>query len=215
MVDIENPDVLAQPDGRPALLWRLPPGTRAVSSAVLGGGIGACEWVVNAEVDKDYDREPVAHVSGLVAEWGLAGRGSGLLTAAAVRRFSTGGDGGAWCAATVGLSYPVYAACPAADAVGASPPGTVNLVCWVPAPLSDSALVNAVITATEAKSQALADAGVAGTGTASDALVVCCPPGGREPYGGPRSRWGLRLANAVHSAVLACARAWLSRTGGN
>ncbi|UVS79600.1 adenosylcobinamide amidohydrolase [Actinokineospora sp. UTMC 2448] len=207
---IEQPDILAQPDGRPALLWRLPAGTRCVSSAVLGGGIGSAEWVVNVEVDKDYDREPVTHLSALVAGWGLAGRGSGLLTAAAVRRFTVGRDGEVECAATVGLTYPVYAADPASSAVAAVP-GTINLVCWIPAPLADSALVNAVATATEAKAQALAEAGVAGTGTASDALVVCCPPGGREPYGGPRSRWGLRLANAVHTAVLTGTRDWQRR----
>lgn len=181
-----------------------------MSSAVLGGGIGDCEWVVNAEVDKDYDREPVAHLRALAEGWGLGGAGSGLLTAADVRRFRVGEDGGAWCAGTVGLSYPVYAADRAA-ATAAATPGTVNLVCWVPAPLADGALVNAVATATEAKSQALADAGVAGTGTASDALVVCCPAGGTEAYGGPRSRWGLRLANAVHTAVLAGTREWRTR----
>ncbi|MGW5049933.1 adenosylcobinamide amidohydrolase [Actinokineospora sp. NPDC004072] len=207
---IGNPEIVEQPDGRPALLWRLPAGTRCASSAVLGGGIGPGEWVVNAEVDKDYDREPVAHLRSLVAGWGLGGRGSGLLTAAAVRRFSVGWDGEAGCAATVGLTYPVYAA-DRASAVVAAVPGTINLVCWVPAPLADSALVNAVATATEAKTQALADAGVAGTGTASDALVICCPSGGQEPYGGPRSRWGLRLANAVHTAVLTGTREWQSR----
>jgi adenosylcobinamide amidohydrolase len=61
--------------------------------------------------------------------------------------------------------------------------------------------VNAVATATEAKVQAMIEAGVPGTGTASDAIAVCCPPGGREPYGGPRSEWGARLARAVHAAV--------------
>ncbi len=80
-------------------------------------------------------------------------------------------------------------------------PGTINLVVWVPAPLSDAALANALVTATEAKVQALQEAAVPGTGTASDAVAVCCPPGGTEPYGGPRSEWGARLARAVHAAV--------------
>ena len=61
-----------------------------------------------------------------------------------------------------------------------------------PTPRSSTPLV----TATEAKAQALVEAGVPGTGTASDAVVVCCPPGGTEPYGGPRSVWGARLARA-------------------
>lgn len=81
--------------------------------------------------------------------------------------------------------------------------GTINIVALVPANLSGAALVNAVATATEAKAQALAELGVAGTGTATDAVCVLSATGGPvEPYGGPRSRWGSRLARAVHRAVL-------------
>lgn len=81
--------------------------------------------------------------------------------------------------------------------------GTINIVVRVPANLSGAALVNAVATATEAKVQALAELGVAGTGTATDAVcVLCATDGPVEPYGGPRSRWGSRLARAVHRAVL-------------
>ena len=73
----------------------------------------------------------------------------------------------------------------------------------MPARLGDAALVNAVATATEAKAQALRELGIAATGTATDAVTVLCPPTGPvEAYGGPRSRWGARLARAVHEAVL-------------
>ncbi|HEX8867017.1 MAG TPA: hypothetical protein VF821_15265 [Lentzea sp.] len=41
---------------RPVLVWRLPTGSRAVSTAVVGGGIGPCEWVVNVEVHNEYHR---------------------------------------------------------------------------------------------------------------------------------------------------------------
>ncbi len=109
-------------------------------------------------------------------------------------------DGGVRCDATVGVSTPTWAAAPD-GAWSRWQPGTINLVCWVPAPLADAALANAVVTATEAKAQALLEAGVPGTGTASDAVALCCPPGGSEPYGGPRSAWGAPLARAVHAAV--------------
>ncbi|HLT68858.1 MAG TPA: adenosylcobinamide amidohydrolase, partial [Acidimicrobiales bacterium] len=122
-------------------------------------------------------------------------------------------DGGAWCAATVGLSHPTWAAAPDGEWTPWRP-GTVNLVCAVPAPLSDAALVNAVATATEAKAQALLEAAVPGTGTASDAVVVCCPPGGTEPFGGPRSPWGARLARAVHAAVAEGTARFLARSAG-
>ncbi len=77
----------------------------------------------------------------------------------------------------------------------------------LPERLSDAALVNAVSTATEAKSQALWETGVGGTGTATDALCLLCPPGGdAHAYGGPRSRWGGPLARVVYRAVRAGCR---------
>ncbi|MEX5710071.1 adenosylcobinamide amidohydrolase [Parafrankia sp. FMc6] len=101
---------------------------------------------------------------------------------------------------------PTWAAAPDGLLVARWRPGTVNLVCLLPVRLSAAALVSAVVTATEGKSQALLDAGVPGTGTASDAIVVCCPDGdlgatAYADYGGPRSEWGAWLARAVHAAV--------------
>ena len=71
-----------------------------------------------------------------------------------------------------------------------------------------AALLNLLCTMTEAKVQALLDAGVAGTGTASDAVSVLCPVlssegPGAEPFGGPRSTYGARLARCVYEAVSA------------
>jgi adenosylcobinamide amidohydrolase len=82
-------------------------------------------------------------------------------------------------------------------------PGTINIIAAVPVPLTDAAYVNAVITATEAKAQALIEAGFPGTGTASDAICVAAPAddGTQEDFTGPRSVWGARLARAVHAAV--------------
>jgi adenosylcobinamide amidohydrolase len=134
---------------------------------------------------------------------GLTGQGVGMLTAADVRRDGRrGADEGVEVLATVGLGHPVRAAVPAGEEELA-PAGTINLVAWVPVRLSDAALVNAVATATEAKAQALSDLGLEATGTATDAVCIACPPSGvPEPFGGPRSPWGARLARAVHAAVL-------------
>ena len=200
---LEPPEVVEHADG-PALLWRFDEPVQAASSAVLGGGIGPRSWIVNAQVSLDYRHDdPAAHVAAIGAGLGLTpSAGVGLLTAASVRDVIWAKEDSACCAATVGLSTPTWAAAPDRTWSRWSP-GTVNIVCWVPAALSDAALVNAVITSTEAKSQALLEREVPGTGTASDAIVVCCPDGGTEPYGGPRSTWGARLARAVHRAVLA------------
>jgi adenosylcobinamide amidohydrolase len=83
----------------------------------------------------------------------------------------------------------------------------------VPQRLSDAALVNAVATITEAKTQAIRDLGLAATGTATDAVCVLCPPDGEAAaYGGPRSRWGAPLARAAYRAVLTGGRINLAGT---
>lgn len=205
-----------QPDGRAVLVWRADAPVQALATTVLGGGLGARSWIVNAEVGLDYHHDdPGAHVAAVAAELGLdpAVGGIGFLTAARVLDVESSEDGGVTCDATVGISTPTWAAAPAGT-WSRWRPGTINLVCWVPAPLCDAALANALVTATEAKAQALLEAGVPGTGTASDAVAVCCPPGGSEPYGGPRSPWGARLARAVHAAVAAGTARFLATGSG-
>ncbi len=187
---------------RPLLAWRFDPPVRAVSTAVLGGGLGERSWAVNAEVGLDYHRtDPAAHLTDIAAELGLpGGLGVGMLTAARVLDVASTEDGTVTCDATVGVSVPTWAA--STDAGDAQwVPGTINLVCQVPAALCDAALVNLVVTATEAKTQALLELHVPGTGTASDAVLICCRSGGIEEFGGPRSPWGARLARAVRAAV--------------
>jgi len=183
------------------LVWCWPDAPLAVSSAPLGGGIGERHWALNAQVLAGYDRlDPEHHLVEVAGALGLEGEGVGLLTAADVSKVATAEDAGVVVAATVGLDLPVWAA---ADDEQAPVAGTINIVATVPARLADAALVNAVATVTEAKTQALATLGVAGTGTASDAVCVLCPASGpAEPFGGPRSVWGAPLARATFAAVL-------------
>jgi adenosylcobinamide amidohydrolase len=187
---------------RPVLVWRAPTPFLACSSAPFGGGMALRSWIANAEVPKDYDRiDLAAHADEVKAELELAGDGVVLLTAASVDAHTSGEDDGVLATATVGLTIPTWAAAPDGDA-GAWQPGTVNVVVWVPVRLSLSAMVGAVATATEAKVQALLDAGVPGTGTASDAVCIACPADGPvEAFAGVRSTWGARVARAVHAAV--------------
>jgi adenosylcobinamide amidohydrolase len=126
-----------------------------------------------------------------------------MLTAADVRSFVTTVDEGVEVVATVGLGEPEWAAAPRAEPrVPVRLAGTINVVALLPARFSDAALVNAIATATEAKAQALFELGIAGTGTATDAVCIATPADGRaETFGGPRSRWGSRLARAVRDAV--------------
>lgn len=195
---------LAAHDDGPLLLWQLPEPRLCISSAPLGGGIGLRHWIVNAQVPLDYSRTDVEdHLTTIARALACRGAGVGLLTAAAVDALSTSSEGDVCVQATVGLTKPTWAA-DADDAVGAWRPGTINVVAFSPVQLSEAALVNAVMTVTEAKTQALLDAGVPGTGTASDAVCIACPASGRaETFGGPRSAIGAPLARATYAAIAA------------
>jgi adenosylcobinamide hydrolase len=203
----------------PVLVWDPGPGRRMIASGIAGGGIGLRDWWLNAGVPRDYTRtDPQVHVGEIAARLRLAGDGVGLLTAADVRRYTCAQDGGVQVVATVGLGVPVPAAAPPGRIADEAVPlvGTINLLAVLPVPLTDAALVNAVITLTEAKTQALVEHGVPGTGTSSDAVCIACPDPersqlGAEPFAGPRSVWGARLARAVHAAVGAGTADWLYR----
>ncbi|GAA5197023.1 adenosylcobinamide amidohydrolase [Rugosimonospora acidiphila] len=204
----------------PVLVWRFDPPALMISSGSLGGGIGTRHWIVNATVPMRYDRDdPDVHLTEVATGLGLGtAPGVGLLTGLDVNRMVDASDGGVSVTATVGLGLPCWAAAPEVEAPGPTPPvrprppvGTVNIVAWVPVRLSPGALVNAVATVTEAKAQAIWRAGIEATGTCTDAVCVACPADGTaEPYGGPRSVWGARLARASYGAVLDGARAWLA-----
>lgn len=187
------------------LTWRLPTPRLAISSAPLGGGIGVRHWVLNAQVQRGYDRDdPAEHLRTLATDASLVGDGIAMMTAVDVRDVIATDDGGVQAWTTVGVESPSRAAAPDQVSWRAAAPGTINVVASMPVRLSDAALVNAVGTVTEAKAQAFADAGLDGTGTPTDATCILCPPDGPvEDYGGPRSRWGAPLARAVHTAVVA------------
>ena len=188
------------------LVLRFTTPMRAIASSPHGGGLGPRRWVVNAQVPPNYARrDPDHHLGKLAVSLGLPGRGVGFLTAADVRCRTTSSDGGVEVTATVGLDHCVLAAAPPEPAhARAHLAGTVNLIAFMPERLSDAALVNVMATATEAKTQAIREAGIDATGTPTDALCIVCPDQGRpHSFGGTRSLWGSRLARAVHAAVLA------------
>jgi adenosylcobinamide hydrolase len=196
-----------------ALLATLPAAHRCLSSAVLGGGLASARHWLNLQVPHDYARtDPDVHLTEVARANALdPSEVIGLLTAADVRAGVRRDRGPASAVATVGIGQPLAAA-------GRRPRplprvGTINVFVVVRQPLSDAALVTAVQTATEAKAQALADAGVRAlnhhgpaTGTATDAICVATPPGAEVAFAGPATAIGAAIAHAVHGAVLSGAR---------
>jgi adenosylcobinamide hydrolase len=192
---------------------------RCLSSAVVGGGLRDARAWLNLQVPHGYARmDPDVHLCDEMAARGLDPATTlGAMTAARVADATTHEEPGAGCAvATVGIGVPLAAAGRRLREVPAV--NTINLLVLVEAPLTDAGLVYAVQTATEAKAQALADAGIAAanhdgpaTGTATDSICIAARPGATEPFAGPMSAAGSAVARCVHAAVLAGALAFARR----
>jgi iron complex transport system ATP-binding protein len=87
-------------------------------------------------------------------------------------------------------------------------PGTINTILLVDACLSPAARVNAVITATEAKTLALAEArvqaphGGPASGTGTDSVVIAATESGqRFEYAGTVAPLGVLISRAVRRAM--------------
>ena len=194
-----------------------------LSSAVVGGGLcSACD-IVNMHVDKDYDGgSPEDDLAAFAASCGVGGPFVGLMTAAYTEHACvvTESRDGVTVAAvvSVGLSNTSNA--------GITPPptgspGTINAILLIDADLTPSAMVNAVITATEAKTMTLTEwdvrtpQGDPASGTSTDAVVVACTGRGTGlSYAGPATAAGWLVARTVRAAITRLCREKVARDGG-
>jgi adenosylcobinamide amidohydrolase len=100
-------------------------------------------------------------------------------------------------------------------------PGTINVVLLVDGALTPAAMVNAVITATEAKTMTLrawdvkTPEGDAASGTSTDTVVVACTGRGEELcYAGPATPVGWLAARSVRAAMDRICEEKIARDGG-
>lgn len=184
---------------------------QVLGSAVLGGERLTARYIFNHTVDKDYaSPHPERDLAALARSMGLDDQAVGLMTAVDVRHtvsrveqygelvvvvFATAGVANL-CSAGIAAPWPCYR------------PGTINIIVLVDGNLSRSAMVNAVITATEAKALAVQQAGLRlpdgrpATGTTTDALVIACTGRGPLlPYAGAATTVGSMIGQAVYRAV--------------
>jgi len=203
-----------------------------LSSAVVGGGLDELREILNVHVDDKYDGEqPEEDLAAVAAELGIRERFVGLMTAAYTEyaRCAVESLDEVTVAAVVsiGLSNtscagvtPPIAAGPAGGAA-APGPGTINVILLVDAALTSAAMVNAVITATEAKAMTLAEwdvrtpDGDPASGTSTDTVVVACTGRGEElRYAGPATPVGWLAARAVRAAMTRICEEKVERDGG-
>jgi adenosylcobinamide amidohydrolase len=191
----------------------------AVSSALVGGGLGAARAIVNLHVPKNVGPDELElRLAEFAVRRGVPSPWIGLLTAAWTEKaeLAEAVDHGLGVLAvvTVGLSNRVAAGmAPAAVWT----PSTINVIVVVDAAPEPAALVNAVMTVTEVKTALLAAAGVRcgdgtlASGTSTDAVVVAATGRGRPcRFGGPVSVLGAVIARASRTALTAGISRWLA-----
>jgi adenosylcobinamide hydrolase len=217
-MELDFPGISLQRDHQALVLHSQAPLT-TLSSAVAGGGLAQVDWILVQHVPKGYaSANPTTDLDEFAASRGIQPPYIGLLTAASLEKaqaasFSHGDlrvaalvTAGVSNAASAGISPPVEAVNPQAS--GGNLSGTINIILLVEAILTPAAMVNAVITATEAKSDVLRQRGIhtsqgeLATGTSSDAIVVAATGGcERLEYAGPATRVGWLIARGVRQAL--------------
>lgn len=203
------------------------PPRRVLSSAVLGGGFRNAPFILNHWIRKepalhderircDLDGHPASYLEHRVRELGLEGEGVGLMTAVNIpkklvvlrRDFM-----GLWVEGflTVGVGNAVRAGDPAAyheqgDEV--HPVGTINIILITNACLSDSAMVEAVQVAAEAKAAVLLESGiksrissVPATGTGTDCTAIVSGRDQPVRYSGTHTKMGELIGRVVFEGV--------------
>ncbi len=203
---------------REAVVVRAVAPLTVLSSAVAGGGVGLASAIVNVHVPKNFRGE---HAERVLAEFverrQIEAPWVGLLTGAWTERAEVASekiDGiAAMAVVTVGLSNPASAG---RSVVATWPPSTINTILVVDAAPEPAALVNLVMTVTEAKAMALVEAGIRtlegdrASGTSTDAVVVAATGRGeRCRFGGPVSELGWAAGRAAMNALTAGISRWL------
>ena len=202
-----------------------------LSSAVVGGGYGSTREILNVHVDDKYDGErPDEDLAAVAAELGVAGAFVGLMTAAYTQfaRCAVEALGDLTVAAVVSVGLSNTSSAGVTPPIGAdsadawSPaPGTINVILLVDGALTPAAMVNVVITATEAKTMTLAawdvktPEGDDASGTSTDTVVVACTGRGEAlSYAGPATQVGWLAARAVRAAMTRICEEKVARDGG-
>ncbi|QLH74408.1 MAG: bifunctional adenosylcobinamide hydrolase/alpha-ribazole phosphatase CbiS [Methanomassiliicoccales archaeon] len=208
-------------NGYKVMVVGLPNEMRVLSTTILNGGFTMTDTIAMVQVPLDYvNDDPEEDAMRTVRELGLPERTVTFMTAADMEKVVSVVEmeykgSHVVAIATAGVKNAVYAGELIPDHIKAQLGGgahTINIMVIMGSPLHDIGMTNAIITATEAKSAALMDCGVRGTGTTSDAVAITCPVGDGEKYAGTATDAGICLARAVRMAVKESTLKWYART---
>lgn len=181
-----------------------------LSSAIIGGGYSNTRNIINAYVDKNFHVDnPQAWLQVLANKININESFIGLLTAVKLHKVRiatmqaenlivsaiiTAGVGNA---SNAGITLPF-----------SSQPSTINTILLLDSNLTHEAMLNAVITATEAKTAVLHAKNILtpdneiATGTSTDTVTIATTGNGtQQMYAGPVTTIGWLIARAVRQAL--------------
>jgi adenosylcobinamide hydrolase len=181
-----------------------------LSSAIVGGGYSTTQNIINSYVDKNFHvDDPQAWLHDLAKNININESFIGLLTAVKLHKvriatFQSEGitvsaiiTAGVGNATNAGITLPF-----------SYQPSTINTILLLDANLTHAAMLNAVITATEAKTAVLKERNIltpdgdSATGTSTDTVTIACTGNGNlQSYAGPVTTIGWLIARAVRQAL--------------
>ncbi|MEM0329795.1 MAG: adenosylcobinamide amidohydrolase [Archaeoglobaceae archaeon] len=158
-----------------------------VSTGLLGGWKSVKSAFNHTVSDEFYKMDPVDYLKLVAKKYGLKSY-FGLLTAVSMKNLSIKSHDSVTAFVTAGVDNPNDM--------------TINIILVLEAKVSKAGLLNAIITATEAKSKALFELGYKFTGTTTDAVVVLSTMNGKyERFTGPATFLGKAIWKCVSHAV--------------
>jgi adenosylcobinamide hydrolase len=181
-----------------------------LSSAIVGGGVVRVRYLLNRHVHRDYNcLDPVADLIAFARNQDISEAFVGQMTAVSLQKAQAvtlhAETLTVAAVLTAGLSN---ATSPGLSAPVTPGPGTINVILLIDACLTPAAMVQAVITATEVKTQVLMACGVrtpegyAATGTSTDAIAVASTGSGTPlTYAGPVTLVGWLIGRCVRTAL--------------
>lgn len=191
---------------------------RAMSSAILNGGLVTVDHIVNRKVpiNTSTNEAPNTSLQHYADQQGWQGNVIGMMTAASMNScrveqcYIDGID------LTVLVTTGIGNARRAGDKadvqellVNTERVGTINLILICSARMTDAAMLEAIMIATEAKAVAMQNAGVlspislkVATGTGTDAIAIVCGDGPKEiSFCGKHVLFGELIGKLVISAI--------------
>lgn len=210
------------------LVLRSPVPLKSLSSGVIGAGWGWRSIFVNRHVDKHYNIDNYEQeAAAFFTENGFNLQETvGMMTAVymedAAWRKEVQEDAYVFAVATAGAGNAVDVTHPRSSWKQHPAPGTINIWVFVNGKLSEEAFVQGIMTATEAKTKALADRGVldvstgtTATGTSTDSILIAATQNGSyQQFAGSITPLGIAIGRAVYQSVTASLEKTARRKGG-